>query len=64
MFGLVRNFLTPLYTGSTLYICRDLKNMFKEMAVFSPTYLILVPALAEMALNLSKQIGKHILQQL
>lgn len=63
VFGLIRTMLTPLYTGSTLYICRDLKNMFKEMAVFSPNILIMVPALAEMALNLSKQIGRHILGQ-
>lgn len=61
VFGLIRNFLTPIYTGSVLFICKDLKNMFKDMAQFSPTVLILVPALAEMALNLSKQIGRHIL---
>lgn len=61
VFGLIRSFLTGLYTGSVIYICRDLKNMFKEMAVFSPTILVMVPALAEMALNLSKQIGQHIL---
>ena len=61
VFGLIRNFLTCFYTGSVIFICRDLKNMFKEMAQFSPTVLIMVPALIEMALNLSKQIGKHIL---
>jgi len=61
VFGLIRNFLTSIYTGSVIFICKDLKNMFKEMAVFSPTILILVPALAEMALNLTKQIGRHIL---
>lgn len=63
VFGLIRSFLTALYTGSLVYICRDLKNMFKEMAVYSPSILIMVPALAEMALNLSKQIGRHILGQ-
>ena len=61
VFGLIRNFLTCFYTGSVVFICRDLKNMFKDMARFSPTILIMVPALIEMALNLSKQIGKHIL---
>lgn len=61
VFGLIRNFLTCFYTGSVIFICRDLKNMFKDMAQFSPTVLIMVPALIEMALNLSKQIGKHIL---
>lgn len=61
VFGLIRNFLTCLYTGSVIFICKDLKNMFKDMATFSPTVLIMVPALIEMSLNLTKQIGKHIL---
>ncbi|MDE6411907.1 MAG: acyl--CoA ligase [Clostridia bacterium] len=61
VFGLIRNLLTSLYTGSTLYICRDNKNMFREIAVFKPTSIILVPALAELALNLSKQFKKNML---
>jgi len=61
VFGLIRNCLTSLYTGSCLYICHNPKDMFKIMPVYKPTILILVPALAEMALNLSKQIGPHIL---
>ncbi len=61
VFGLIRNLLTSLYTGSSLYICRNTKNMFKEIAVFRPTTLVLVPALAEMALNLSKQFGRNML---
>ena len=56
VFGLIRNCLTVLYTGSTLRICRNPKDMFREMAVFKPTFLILVPALAEMGINLSKQL--------
>ncbi len=61
VFGLIRNLLTSLYTGSALYICRNNKNMFKEIAEFKPTTLVLVPALAEMALNLSKKFGKNML---
>ena len=61
VFGLIRNLLTSLYTGSTLYICRDLKGMFKEMLEFKPNILVFVPALAEMALNLSKQFGRNML---
>ncbi len=61
VFGLIRNFLTSLYTGSTLFICTNPKNMFKDIAVFRPTIMILVPALAEMALNLSKQFGRNML---
>lgn len=61
VFGLIRNTLTSLYTGSSLFICRNPKNMFKDVAVHRPTIMILVPALAEMALNLSKQFGKNML---
>ena len=56
VFGLIRNLLNSLYTGSTLHICRNPKDMFREMAVFKPTVLVLVPALAEMAINLAKQL--------
>ena len=61
VFGLIRNLLTSFYTGSALFICVNPKNMFKDIAVFRPTILVLVPALAEMALNLSKQFGKNML---
>lgn len=61
VFGLIRNLLTSLYTGSTMYICRNPKDMFKEIAVFKPTIMVLVPALAELALNLSKQFGRNML---
>ena len=61
VFGLIRNLMTSLYTGSTLFICRNNKDMFRDIAVFKPTILVLVPALAEMALNLSRQFGKNML---
>ncbi len=61
VFGLIRNLLTSFYTGSALYICRNTKDMFKEIAVFKPTIMVLVPALAELALNLSKQFGRNML---
>ena len=63
VFGLIRNLLTSLYTGSAMYICRNNKNMFQEIAVFKPTIMVMVPALAEMALNLSKQFGRNMLGQ-
>ena len=56
VFGLIRNCLNVLYTGSAVRICRNNKDMFREMASFKPTFLIFVPALAEMALNLSRQL--------
>ena len=61
VFGLIRNLLTSLRTGSTLFICRNNKDMFRDIAMFKPTIMVLVPALAEMALNLSKQFGRNMM---
>ena len=61
VFGLIRNLMTSLYTGSTLFINRNPKDMFKDIAIFRPTILVIVPALAEMALNLSKQFNRNML---
>ena len=61
VFGLIRNLMTSLYTGSNLFICRDNKDMFRDIAVFKPTVMVMVPALAEMALNLSNKFGKNML---
>jgi long-chain acyl-CoA synthetase len=44
-----------------MYICRNNKDMFRDIAIFKPTILVLVPALAEMALNLSRQFGRNML---
>ena len=61
VFGLIRNLMTSLYTGSDLYICKNNKDMFKDIAVFRPTILVMVPALAEMSLMLSKKFGRNML---
>ena len=61
VFGLIRNLMTSLYTGSTLFICRSNKDMFRDVAVFRPTIMVMVPALAEMALSLSKKFGRNML---
>ncbi len=61
VFGLIRNLMTSLYTGSAMFICRNNKDMFRDIAVFKPTILVLVPALAEMAINLSRQFGRNML---
>jgi len=60
VFGLIRNAMTPMYTGSLLHIVRNNKEMFREMAAFRPTDLVLVPALAELALNVSRMMGTQI----
>lgn len=44
-----------------MFICRNQQNMFRDIATFRPTILVLVPALAEMALNLSRQFGRNML---
>ena len=61
VFGLIRNLLSSLYTGSTLFICKNNKDMFRDIAAFRPTILVLVPALAEMALTLSKKFRRNML---
>ena len=59
VFGLIRNLLAALFTGSSLMICRNNKDMFRDAASFKPTIMVLVPALAEMALTLSKKFGRN-----
>ena len=63
IFGLVRNMLTPLYTGGHVFICKTPKDLFADIAAFRPTVLVLVPALLEMALNLSKKFNRNMLGQ-
>ena len=60
VFGLIRNLLTCLYTGCKVEFCIDMKGMFKQLPVAKPSILILVPALAELFLNLIKQFGMGI----
>ncbi len=59
VFGLIRNLMTSLYTGSAMFICRNNKDMFRDVAVFRPTVMVMVPALAEMGLTLSKKFGRN-----
>lgn len=61
VFGLVRNLMTSLYTGSNLFICLNNKDMFRDCAIFNPSIIVMVPAIAEMALNLSRQFKRNML---
>lgn len=61
VFGLIRNLMTCLYTGSAMFICRNNKDMFRDIAMFRPTIMVMVPALAEMALTLSRKFGRNML---
>ncbi len=60
-FGFIRNMLCALYTGSVIYFNQDKMLMFKELATFKPTVLIVVPAIAELFLSLVQSRGKEIL---
>ncbi len=61
VFGLLRNLLFSLYSGGTLYICRNPKDIFRAAAVFQPQIIVTVPAIAEMALTLSKKFNRPML---
>ena len=47
VFGLIRNLLTAMYTGSSLFICKNNKDMFRDIAMFKPTILVLVSSILE-----------------
>lgn len=57
VFGLIRNLLTSIYTGSTLGFCPDVMRLFRVMKTFKPTILVIVPELAKMILTVIKQRG-------
>ncbi len=59
VFGLIRSGLAAFYTGSYLFMCEDMKNIFKDLPVAKPTYLILVPGLAELMWSIMAQRGKE-----
>ena len=61
VFGLVRNLMTSLYTGSDIFLVQNNKDMFRDAAMFRPTIMVMVPALAEMCLQLSKKFGRNML---
>ena len=61
VFGFIRNLLTSLYTGSLIYFNHDKRLMFEEMKKFKPSILVIVPALAELFLNLMKAYGEGFL---
>lgn len=53
-FGFIRNMLCAIYTGSLIYYNMNKTKLFQELAVYKPTVLIIVPALAELFLSLIK----------
>ena len=57
IFGIVRGFLSCIYTGALIYSCEDIKAMFGKIPMIKPTCLVLVPGLAEMLLSIAKMKG-------
>ena len=55
--GFVRNILTPLVSESSIYICSNMRRMFKEIPTVKPQIMVLVPAILEMILNVSKKFN-------
>lgn len=58
IFGLVRGFLSCLYTGSLVFECRDVKAAFTRIPVLKPTALVIVPEMAEIIIGLTKLKGQ------
>lgn len=59
IFGLVKGFLSSIYTGGLVFECRDVKQAFGLIPVLKPTTLVLVPGMAEIIVNLARIKGKE-----
>jgi long-chain acyl-CoA synthetase len=60
IFGLVRNLLTPLFTGSENYLCEDFKSFLPNMSLVNPNIICITPSLLEMICYFGKQNIKSI----
>ncbi len=58
IFGLVKSFLSCLYTGGLVFECRDIKQSIGMIPVLKPTTLVLVPGMAEIIAQLTRLKGK------
>ncbi|MBQ4157857.1 MAG: acyl--CoA ligase [Clostridia bacterium] len=57
VFGSIRNMLTCLQTGSTLCMSTGMMRLVADLQAYRPTLLVLVPALAQMLLDVVKAYG-------
>ena len=57
IFGIIRGFLSCIYTGALIYSCEDIKGMLGKIPAIKPTCLVVVPGLAEVLLGLVKMYG-------
>lgn len=58
IFGLIKNLLSSLLTGSHLYIVENPALFAKEAAMFGPETMVLTPGLCSLVLMLLKNYGK------
>ena len=59
IFGLVKGFLSTIYTGGLTFECREVKQAFGLIPVFKPTTLVVVPGMAEIIINLTRLKGRR-----
>lgn len=59
IYGLVYSFLARIYTGGTIYECRDIKRAIGMIPVLKPNLLVLVPGIAEVLAKFAKIKGKE-----
>lgn len=58
IFGLVKGFLSCIYTGGLIFECRDVKRGIGMIPILKPTTLVVVPGMAEIIVGLTKMKGK------
>ena len=61
VFGMVFSTLAPLYTGSFVATCPNMRDIFSVMAQVHPTTVIAVPGLADIMLTVAQMKGKEVL---
>lgn len=57
VFGLVRNMLTNINTGSNMYLVKEMMHFIKEIKDAQPEVMVLVPALANLIYSIVSQHG-------
>ena len=60
-FGLIRSLLTPLYTGSSVFIPKQMELSFSDAKNYNPSIIVAVPDVVRIGLDLLKARGKQIL---
>lgn len=61
VFGFIMAIMGILYTGSVVYVCEDMRMIFRDIAMIRPTTMTLVPGLAEMLFGAAKMKGAAVL---